>query len=168
MHTSSLLILKGNFITNTNKIKGSKKETLIKLEENAKLCVENDFSVYYGGDIIVFKNANLKIGRGFFNSNIKIRCKESITIGNDVAISHDVTIMDSDAHQVCYADYKMTSPITIGDNVWIGTGAIILKGVNIGKGSIIAAKAVVTKDVPEKCIVAGSPARIIKRDISWM
>ncbi|MBA2585639.1 MAG: maltose acetyltransferase, partial [Chthoniobacterales bacterium] len=51
----------------------------------------------------------------------------------------------------------------IGDNVWIGMNAVILKGVAIGENSVVAAGAVVTKSVPENCVVAGNPAKIVKR-----
>ena len=59
------------------------------------------------------------------------------------------------------------APIVIGDNVWIGMGAMILKGVTIGEGSIIAAGAVVTKDVAPNTIVAGVPAKEIRKDVTW-
>jgi maltose O-acetyltransferase len=58
-------------------------------------------------------------------------------------------------------------PITIADDVWIGFRSIIMKGVNIGKGSIIGAHACVYKDVPEYSIVTGNPAKIIKQGVSW-
>ena len=61
-----------------------------------------------------------------------------------------------------HAKHSDHAPIKIHDNVWIGERAIILKGVTIGKGAIIAIGAVVTKDVPEYAIVAGNPARIVK------
>ena len=61
-------------------------------------------------------------------------------------------------------DYKT---IVIEDNVWLGSRALILKGVTVGKGSIVAAGAVVTKDVPPNSIVAGNPAKIIKQNINW-
>ena len=57
--------------------------------------------------------------------------------------------------------------MVIEDNVWVGSRALILKGVRVGKGSIVAAGAVVTKDVPQNCIVAGNPAKIVKENISW-
>lgn len=150
-----------------NSITGSRRETTIRLDEGALLEVDKNFSIYYGGDIILFKDSKLKLGSGFFNSNIKIRCTKKIEIGNNVAISHDVTIMDSDAHKMHMEGYESTQPIIIGDHVWIGTRATILKGVNIGDGAIVAAGAVVTKNVPPNCLVAGVPARVIKKDISW-
>ena len=57
--------------------------------------------------------------------------------------------------------------MNIGNHVWIGAKAMIMKGVNIGDGAIIAAGAVVTKDVPARCLVAGVPAKVIKTDIEW-
>ena len=61
----------------------------------------------------------------------------------------------------------MTQPISIGNHVWIGINVTILKGVKIGDGAIIAAGAVVTRDVPERCLAAGVPARVIKNNVSW-
>ena len=58
-------------------------------------------------------------------------------------------------------------PGEIEENVWVGSRALILKGVRVGKGSIVAAGAVVTKNVPPNCIVAGNPAKVVKENISW-
>lgn len=167
LNKNSKILVNKVFRTNANCIKNNGRTTIIRMDENSELKVKGDFSVYYGGDIICFKDSKLEIGSGFCNSNVKIRCSKEITIGDNVAISHDVTIMDSDAHVIDYPEYKVTKPIHIKDNVWIGTRAIILKGVTIGKGSIVSAGAVVTKDVPEKCIVAGVPAKVIRENITW-
>lgn len=60
-----------------------------------------------------------------------------------------------------------SAPITICDNVWIGTGAMILKGVTIGEGAVVAAGAIVTKDVPQRCLVGGVPAKVIRENVEW-
>lgn len=164
---SAVVELGGNLVLNDNCIKNNGRSTILRLDKNTKLKINGGFSIYYGGDIIVFEGGELELGSGFMNSNCKIRCKESIKIGNNVAISHDVTIMDSDFHNVDYEGYEMTKSIVIGDNVWIGSRSLILKGVNIGNGSIIAAGSVVTKDVPAKSIVAGVPAKVIRDNIEW-
>jgi acetyltransferase-like isoleucine patch superfamily enzyme len=159
--------LKGNLSLNANCIKNNGRSTIVRLDKNAKLKTIGSFSIYYDGDIIVFENGVLELGSGFFNSNVKIRCKQSIKIGQNVAISHDVTIMDSDAHNIDYEGYQMTKPVVIGDGVWIGSRALIMKGVNIGDGAIVAAGSVVTKNVPAHSMVAGVPAKIIKDDTKW-
>lgn len=163
----SSLIVDKSLRINANCIKNNGRTSIIRMDKGSSLKVKGDFSIYYGGDIICFKKAKLELGSGFCNSNVKIRCSQEITIGNNVAISHDVTIMDSDAHYIECEGYEINKPVHIGDNVWIGTRATILKGVTIGKGSIVAAGAVVTKDVPENCIVAGVPAKVIKENVTW-
>lgn len=103
---------------------------------------------------------------------------EAITLGDDVVISWGVTIVDHNSHAVAWEDrasdvldwgrgHKDWSsvkilPVLIEDKVWVGFNAIILKGVTIGEGAIVAAGAVVTKDVPPHTIVAGNPARVIR------
>lgn len=93
-----------------------------------------------------------------------------ITIGKFCLISWNVTFA-TPSHSIdyCYADTAVKcrpafgKPIVVEDYVWIGCNAIILPGVTIGKGSIIAAGSVVTKSIPENCVAAGIPARVIKK-----
>lgn len=164
---SSKIILNGSLNFSDNDISGSTRQSNLRMDKNSILEIKNFFSIYYGADIILFKNSKLILGSGFFNSNIKIRCHEKIEIGENVAISHDVTIMDSDAHEGLWEGYEKTKPIKIGNHVWIGTRVTILKGVTIGDNAIIAAGSVVTKDVPNNTIVAGVPAKVIKTNINW-
>ena len=74
-------------------------------------------------------------------------------------------IRDNDSHQILGSNG--TQPITIGNHVWIGTRAMILKGVTIGDGSVIAAGSIVTHDVPPNSLVAGVPAVVKKQNIIW-
>jgi acetyltransferase-like isoleucine patch superfamily enzyme len=137
-----------------------------KIVSNAKLIVEGRFSVYTGFHIAVNEGATLRFGSGYINNNSTIDCFESITIGYDVAISNGVTIRDSDNHSF-NGNKLLSSPIFIGDHVWIGLNVTILKGVCIGNGAVIAAGAVVIDDVPENSLVGGIPARVIRENISW-
>lgn len=100
-----------------------------------------------------------------------ITCANKVVIGNGVLTGRFVLITDNshgkptkeEAHLApLIRKIHSNGPVFIGDNVWIGDKATILPNVSIGKGSIIAANAVVTKDVPEFSVVAGVPARIIK------
>lgn len=125
------------------------------------------FWIYGGSDVAVYDGGTLTLGTGYANYNCKIQCFNSITIGDDVCIAEGVVIRDSDNHHIDREDYKMSAPIQIGNHVWIGMNAVILKGVTIGDGAVIAAGAVVTRDVPAKAMVGGVPAKIIKENVEW-
>lgn len=142
-------------------------KTIFVTKENSNLFVKGRFRIYDGCNIGIENNATLEFGSGYMNSNSKINCFNKISIGNNVAISENVIIRDSDNHDILYDGYEKSKPIKIGNNVWIGLNAVILKGVTIGEGSIVAAGAVVTKDVPPNCLVAGIPARVIKENVKW-
>ena len=107
------------------------------------------------------KNAVIRIGSGtYLNRNTVIVSNRSVEIGEHCRISWDVVIMDSDQHEIPGKETGDQS-VVIGSNVWIGCRAIILKGVHIGDGAIVAAGAVVTKDVPPYTVVGGVPAKQI-------
>ena len=114
--------------------------------------------------IFVRKGAYLEIGSNSRINGCHISASERIIIGKNVRISQYVLIMDNDFHQVNdhFADGKKKA-IIIEDDVWIAAKATILKGVRIGKGAVIAAGAVVTKDVEPYTLVAGVPAKAIRR-----
>ncbi len=171
-HTAKLNIYNGTFKINTLWIKGRFPRnvgSLIMLE-NSKLEINGNFSMYNGSNIYLGKTAYMKVGSSsFINTGTSINCVSRIEIGNKVWISDNVAISDTDGHDIFYNEIKNESiqPIFIGNNVWIGKNSLILKGVSIGDGSIIAAGSVVTKNVPEHVIVAGNPARVIKENVSW-
>lgn len=142
-------------------------KSLFCLREGATLIVKNKFRIYSGAKVYINKNATLSLGSGYINHNLNLSCFQSIEIGEQVAISENVTIRDSDNHQIVGSEKEMTQPVKIGNKVWIGMNVTILKGVTIGDGAIIAAGSVVTNNVPENCIVAGVPARVIKKSMVW-
>jgi acetyltransferase-like isoleucine patch superfamily enzyme len=111
-------------------------------------------------------NAVIEIGDDtLLNRRSEIMCKRHVRIGSHCAISWDVTITDTDYHVL--EGSETTLPVVIGDHVWIGSKATILKGVTIGRGAVVAAGAVVSKDVPARALVAGVPARIVRENVSW-
>lgn len=110
---------------------------------------------------------NIEVGKNLFtNYNCTILDVAKVKIGDNVLIGPNVSIYTA-GHPI-HADtrktgYEYGAPITIGDNVWIGGNSIILPDVTVGSNSVIAAGSVVTKDVPEWTVVAGNPARVIKK-----
>ena len=108
---------------------------------------------------------NITIGKNvFFNTGCSFQDRGGITIGDGTMIGMNVTIatlnhgLSLDTRNTTYP-----SPVNIGENVWIGSNATILPGVTIGDNSVVGAGAVVTKDVPKDTVVAGVPAKVIKK-----
>ncbi|MEH1823019.1 MAG: acyltransferase [Nostoc sp.] len=136
------------------------------------------------GQLLVFPHAGkIEIGDScYIGVGTRIWSADSIEIGNRVFISHNVNIHDTNSHSIdmdlrykhfvaimsdghpIHNDFDIQSEaICIENDVWIGFNSTILKGVKIGKGAIVAACSVVTKDVPEFVVVAGNPAKIVKQ-----
>lgn len=109
-----------------------------------------------------FNPKNIKIGNGtIIGQNAFLDGRDKLIIGDHVDIASDVMIYNSE-HDINSDDFKaIEAPVEIEDYVFIGPRAIILPGVKVSRGSIVAAGAVVTKDVPEFSIVGGVPAKVI-------
>ncbi len=127
------------------------------------LEVGDDFKVWSGPRVTLLSGwGRMRFGdRCFVNVGTTIISVEEIVVGNDVAFANDVYVIDSDSHGVEGRAHKQ-APVRIGDGCWIGTRAIILPGVTLGKRVLVAAGAVVTRDVPDDCLVAGNPARVVR------
>ena len=134
--------------------------TTLIVKENGQFITDS-FKMFAGSKIVIKKDAKLSIKSGYMNTCSNIICDKEIIIGSDVTIAPFVTIRDCDGHKINGGE--IAKPIHIGDHVWIGTNAIILKGVTIGDNAVIAAGAVVTRDVPPYSIVAGNPAKVVKQ-----
>lgn len=170
LNSSAKINLDGILLLNEEIAKGSRKDALVRVDEDAELNINGCFKVYYDSEITVYSKGKLSVGYGYLNAGSQIRCMEEISIGNQCAIGRNVMIMDFDAHHIVYEDRtenKITKPIKIGNHVWIGAGATILKGVTIGDNAIIGAGAVVTRDIESNTIVVGNPAKVIKRITEW-
>lgn len=128
----------------------------------------------FGGEITI--GDNVYIGQG-----TSIQAKEKIVVSSNVIIANDVILLDNNNHPVSPEmrlkmsacedfindelwswKYAESAPVVIEENVWIGRDARIMKGVTVGKGSVVALGAVVTHNVPAYCVVAGNPARVVK------
>jgi len=139
--------------------KGKRQQILSKLFNTShKAVIEPNFYCDYG--------YNIDLGKNFYaNHNCTILDSAKVTIGDNVMLGPSVTLatashpLDPDERLL---DLGIAQPITIDNNVWIGMGAQILPGVTIGKDAVIAAGAVVTRDVPPATLVAGVPASVIR------
>lgn len=110
----------------------------------------------------ISKKAKITIGDNCGFSGTVIGCAKEIIIGNNVRCGANTMITDSDWHP----DDPRTgndSPVIIEDNVWLGYGVKVLKGVRIGENTIIGAGSIVTKDIPANVVAAGNPCRVIKK-----
>jgi acetyltransferase-like isoleucine patch superfamily enzyme/coenzyme F420-reducing hydrogenase beta subunit len=167
IHKTARLIINGSLTMGQQQVSSSHKETRLLLEPNAKMTVTGNYTMYAESYIRVIKNGELVLNSGFINEGVQITCASKITIGEGCVIARDVVIRDYDAHSIDLPNYKIAKPIELGKHVWIGNRAMILKGVKIGDGAVVAAGALVTKDVPINCIVGGVPAKVIKENINW-
>jgi acetyltransferase-like isoleucine patch superfamily enzyme len=113
----------------------------------------------------------LTIGDGTFIGNqCSFRVARSIRIGKNCMLAGRVSVVDCDGHPLDAESrragnstpYADVLPVVIGDDVWIGTGALVMKGVQIGDRTVVAARSIVTKDVPPDTVVAGAPAKVVK------
>ena len=151
------------------------------INDSSKIVIGKN--THIRGELLVFKyGGEIKIGDdSFVGEGSRIWSGDSLIIGNNVLISHNVNIVDSNSHEINHIERAeryielisngswktkgsiVTSPIIIKDYAWISFGVTILKGVTIGEGAIVAANSVVTKDVPDFTMVAGNPAKEIKK-----
>tara|TARA_B110001469_G_scaffold122004_1_gene132084 strand:- start:341 stop:985 length:645 start_codon:yes stop_codon:yes gene_type:complete len=107
--------------------------------------------------------------RTVINNNVSLIANNSITIGTDCLIGEFVSVYDCDFHEITPEKRSSDSAgniaeVAIGNNVWLGSRAIILKGVTIGENSVIAAGSVVTKSIPPNVVAGGNPATVIKEN----
>lgn len=137
------------------------------VSDNATLEINADFKILTGCSVILDPGAKLSFGKGGLNLRSRIAVFNSITMGNDVYISENVTLRDSDNHAISGSKKNQSAPITIGNKVLIGINSTILKGVTIGDGAVIGANSLVNKAVPPNTMVGGVPAKILRENVTW-
>jgi acetyltransferase-like isoleucine patch superfamily enzyme len=149
------------------------------LDGSERSLIRNYGTIRAGGQLVVaagnhwdvLDGATLDVGDGtYFSPHGVIVASTTITIGTGCAIGWNVQFLDDDFH-----DYEVGGdvrsrrlPITIGDRVWIGSHSLVFKGVSIAAGCVVAAGSVVVRSIDEPdCLVAGSPAQIVNRNVRW-
>jgi len=144
--------------------------SVVRVRPGAELRCEGVVSLQRGVRVVV-DGGRLTLGHGTNVNGLgtRIVCAQEVSIGAHCTLSWDVQVLDTDFHAITLDGVQRPSvaPVRIGDRVWIGTRAVVLKGVTIGDGAVVAAGAVVTVDVPPGAVVAGVPARVVGRADSW-
>lgn len=126
------------------------------------------FGAEINRDVVVYGNVHvrspwrLRIGPGtVLGHDCHLDARSGLTIGNNVNVSSEVNIWTQE-HDMNSADFEIVgAPVVVEDHAWLGNRSIILPGVRIGRGAVVCSGAVVTKDVAERAIVGGVPARVI-------
>ena len=159
----SVLLMKNIIIQNET---SDRKKMIV--GKNTKIGANAHFIIYPESKGIFIGEESL------VNTNCNLYSMEKISIGNRVLISYNVSIFDNNSHPLKMEDRAKhiqnpadnsrveRAEVTIEDDVWVGCNSVILKGVTIGKGSIIAAGSVVTASVQPFSIIGGAPAKVIK------
>ena len=139
---------------------------LIKIGEGCNFKVRN--TIYFQGDNNIVTIGNNVTLDG--NTLIVVGEGTKVNIGSDCIFADRVHIRTTDQHGIFDETEKRINPaksVNVGNHVWLGKDAIIMKGVSIGDGAIVGMDSMVTKDVPERSIVVGKPARVIKNNVHW-
>lgn len=181
VYKSNIFINKSTILKDDFRIHFYVKPENRKYVQIGKKCLLN-CNVYFESN-----KGTLSIGDNVYIGDAKIISRQNIEIGNDVTMAWGITIYDHNSHSI-YWEYRkrdneiqykeasqgtfvenkdwtnvVSKPIIIRDRVWVGFDVVILKGVTIGEGAVIGARSVVTKDVEPYTVVAGNPAKVIKR-----
>ena len=177
LHPTAKIIVKAPFTYGKNTVRGLTMPTCLRMTAGTTLEIHNGpltrygdqpYNLRYGACIEIINGGKLTIGQGAANLGLTIMCAKEISIGNGVRIGRNVSIRDwNGQHVILNHTYRNHAPVCIEDHVWLCSGCTIMPGVRVGEGSVVAANATVTKDVPPHSLVGGSPARVIKENIEW-
>lgn len=165
-NANNIVINHGIRITNTQfKIKGNNNKIVIKencIINGGCIWIESDRSKIIIGEKTTIAQANI----GVTESDL------SVTIGENCMFAHDIDIRCGDSHSIIDLKSRKrinyAQDIRIGDSVWLAAGVKILKSLTIGKGSIIGAGSIVTKDISENCLAVAISAQVKKTDLTWL
>lgn len=133
------------------------------------LVGEGRVSISRGARILIMTGARLEVGaETTIHYNTSITCCERISIASSCAISWNVNILDGSLHELVIdgVPQPRSRPVVLGACAWIGCGATII-GAAVGAGAVVGAGSVVVSDVPARAVVAGNPARVIRKDVTW-
>lgn len=167
------IILSGNkdLHIGINKLKGSKAETHVRLNDGAVWKCNNGADLFYNTVVEVKQNAVFNTGYFSANGGSVIIAHKNISLGEDVMIGRNVIIYDSDFHTLYSKKGMACNPpqaVNIEEHVWLTSNVVVQKGVTIGRDSLITAYTTVNKNVPAHSIYGGeSVGKVIKDQVAW-
>ena len=170
-HKSGKIIINGNLVIGKRGAREPYGDVVINMAEDSTLIINGTVSLGANVHLAVAPGAKMILGSKAdgsltINRGTEILAHEEIRIGSGGMLSWDILIMDSNVHTIVGAQNHKA--IIIHEHVWIGCRATILKGVELGNGSVVSAGAVVVKSLPQGAIAAGNPAKIVKENIFWL
>lgn len=182
MSNIDFFIKNGNVVVGENSKVDGLSVIITNYKKNEPYIIIGSNCMINGSVTIYNQGAKVKIGdRVFIGPNTDLMCNDSITIESDVMLSWGITMIDTDAHSLNWEDRKndvidwikgenfknwnvvKSKPIVIQSKSWIGFKSIILKGVTVSSGTIVGAGSVVTRNTEKYTVVAGNPAKCIKK-----
>jgi acetyltransferase-like isoleucine patch superfamily enzyme len=150
----------------------SVENSVIFCDSESKIVLGDNVALAQGVKLLIANGGCLEIGDNFYsNANLSIQCEKNIHIGNNVLVGWDCKIRDTDGHQIIENGVakNIKKSINIDDDVWLASDITILKGSEIPSGSVVACGSMVCglKSDISNCLIAGIPAKEIKRNIEW-
>jgi len=143
--------------------------TFVNVHPMGRLIIKGEVHIGKGCRVNVAKGGVCILNNCSVTGMSTLVVKHNLEIGPGSVIAWDCQLLDEDWHLIEYEDQRQIEGkgIRIGQHVWIGNSVIILKGVDIGDGAVVGAGSLVTRSIPESCLVAGNPAKVIRHEIKW-
>lgn len=169
--TARIYIYNKSIELGINKLRKSRAETHLRMGKNARWISKRGAGLFYNTVLEICNSA--KFESGFFTANggSVIVCAKHIVFGENVMLGRNIIIYDSDHHQILDENNKVKNhgqDVVIEDHVWLTSNITVLKGVRIGKGSVVGAQTIVTKDLPQNAFVVGSgTSRVLNQNANW-
>lgn len=163
------ILLHANLTLNGYEVRTSKTEAILFLRDDSTLVVNGPVTVQSGGTLQANKGATIELGRAYINHGATIISENNLKIGQGLMCSRNVVIFDSDFHKILNKEgEQINTPrnVEIGDHVWIGVNATVLRGAIIENGAVVAAGSVVGGKIKAGTMCSGNPARSYS-EILW-
>jgi acetyltransferase-like isoleucine patch superfamily enzyme len=165
------VVINGRIVVERHGARAPYKDVTIEVYDGSTLTVNGTVILGAGVHILAGKNATVILGDKpdgvvTISYDTEIIANQYVEIKSGCLFSWDILVMDTNYHTIVGTENN--KPVIFQPRVWVGARATILKGVELGAGSIVAAGAVVAQNVPERGVVAGNPAVVVKHNVDWM